>query len=412
MPEEKKRIYDLGIDLDRGCCRVSAVSIEDGRLVTLTVPREGGSESIPQVLGQTGGQWVIGRQAAELDEEENVVVRHLWRRAVRGESVSCGRETYRAVSLLALYLRRVLEAVADRVPAERVRSVTVTAPVMGRRERETLGQVRGLLKIEQQRFACISHDEALAALLAVSHPEAPQQGALGVSARPGELRIVQILCSTASSPSVFYARVTRQRTERGIGVRELDEALCRLLRRVCAQTPVRGIWFDTQGGILQKGSQTLDFACQGRRVFAGSDICSRGAASLPRAIGREEGFRFLEADAFPWNVRLSLWEDGEQKSPALLRAGTPYSELEPVSIDLILQGSTQLELSVEHLTDGAIRPVQIDLAQLPQEENFVTRVELTLQMRDQHTLLLQVRDLGFGELDPGQGYIWQKEIAL
>lgn len=42
----------------------------------------------------------------------------------------------------------------------------------------------------------------------------------------------------------------------------------------------------------------------------------------------------------------------------------------------------------------------------------MTRLSLVINMKDAETLRIRVEDLGFGEIYPGSGQVWEQDISL
>ena len=107
----KKNRIIVGFDLGEEVSQISFRSLEDGEPRTVSAVTGEEQYDIPTVLCRRweGNQWAFGREAMRLSEAgEGILVEHLLSRAKTGEELTVGEETFDAVALLALFIRRSL----------------------------------------------------------------------------------------------------------------------------------------------------------------------------------------------------------------------------------------------------------------------------------------------------------------
>ena len=158
--------------------------------------------------------------------------------------------------------------------------------------------------------------------------------------------------------------------------------------------------------------QSLRFLCKGRRVFQGNNLYSKGACygMLERLHASEEGKAhvFLGNDKLKTNVGMKILRRGEESYVALLDAGINWFEAEK-TLEFYLQDGKSVELILTSLIGGGSKTATITLEEL---KGDVSLLNMHLYLSEESRLVVEIEDLGFGELKEATHHVWREEIAL
>ena len=81
-------------------------------------------------------------------------------------------------------------------------------------------------------------------------------------------------------------------------------------------------------------------------------------------------------------------------------------------MDLIADGEDHLEFVISSLDQRKRRVVPVALQDFPIRENKTNRIQVTIGFSDESTMIIMVKDKGFGELFPASKAMVRQEVVL
>ncbi|MBQ8038628.1 MAG: hypothetical protein IJ274_01905, partial [Lachnospiraceae bacterium] len=178
-----------------------------------------------------------------------------------------------------------------------------------------------------------------------------------------------------------------------------------IARKAIARLYVTGTIVDTPGI-----SQILGrFFNTGRRIFTGRSLYCLGACyfavkeKLPKkAIGDNQIFH---------NVSLEAYEDAIVHQVPLLKAGT-LLERAGAAIQVILDDTKEMKFQIEDVRTAEAINCTLHPEEFYYRENKTLRLEIEAKFLDYETLVLKVRDVGFGDISPATYRVWEQIVNL
>lgn len=158
--------------------------------------------------------------------------------------------------------------------------------------------------------------------------------------------------------------------------------------------------------------ESLRFLCRGRRVFQGNNLFSKGACNgmqeriQSSPAGRD--YIFLGNDKLKANVGMDVMRQGEASYLALLDAGVNWYESKQIT-EFYLQEGNQIRLKITPLIGKETRTAMITLEDLPAG---ISRIRARLYLEAENRLVVEIEDLGLGELRLPSGKTWRETIEL
>lgn len=169
------------------------------------------------------------------------------------------------------------------------------------------------------------------------------------------------------------------------------------------------------------GFATTDWAhsfmkkiCSKRRVFAEYGLFSKGAAYRGADYERERTdypFTCICEGRLQYTISLRVLNRGKDTSLVLAAAGDNWYEARS-TVDLIADGEDHLEFVISSLDQRKRRVVPVALQDFPIRENKTNRIQVTIGFSDESTMIIMVRDKGFGELFPASKAMVRQEVVL
>ena len=127
----------------------------------------------------------------------------------------------------------------------------------------------------------------------------------------------------------------------------------------------------------------------------------------------EEGSKhvFLGKDKLKSNIGMNVLRQGRESYFALLDAGENWYEVTK-ECEILLADERRLSFVITPLTGKNIETKSMELAGADRSGAPYTRYRLKMAMSAPETVKIKVTDLGFGELFPPSGQVWEESFDL
>lgn len=387
---------------------------------------------IPALLARCAERdlWLFGKEAQEsVEKGEAAAVTDLLERAVRRETVFLDGQPYDPVALLSLFLKRTLSLLNPILPLGRIRAFVftveeVTGPVI-----EALTQSVSLLGLKGAKLYVIGRAESFFYY--------------NIS-QPAELWVHDVLLCDFSGPCLktFLFTLNRRTTPVAAFVEEasfphvrrpedarsgeedgrrrerlekLDRYFADAVGQLMKDRTVSTVYLIGEGFQGEWYQESLKLLCQGRRVFLGNNLYSKGAcyAAKERLSGSRlsADYAFLGRDMIRANVGMHVLRRGQDAYLALLDAGTNWYEAKK-ECEFLLEEENSFSLRITPLNGKEVREVLVSLNGLAKRPPRMTRIRMRVDMTDVSTVRINMEDLGFGEFYPATHQFWEETFSL
>ena len=161
-------------------------------------------------------------------------------------------------------------------------------------------------------------------------------------------------------------------------------------------------------------TEALRKLCNGRRVFRGQNLFTKGACYAARALTEEEKlkeFIFLDDDMLTSDISITTYHDAKIHDVVLARAGTLWSDID-ASIDIIPDNEDEIQITDRNILSRETRAHILSLSGFAARENKMTRFTVRIRFADRNTCIVTLKDNGFGEFSPSTNRIWERYIKL
>lgn len=427
--------FMLGIDLSDEYCQISYLYNKRARFgrgfvnaVTGGITREPvtfsavqGQEAydIPMVLCKRTGSsvWLAGQDALETAQDgEGTAVTGLLSKAREDRPVLIEGEEYNAGSLLALFLRRCLAMLEPEIAPEQIASVAFTAPEMDYAMEQVLLRAFGRLETGAQQVFCESHQESFFSYMLMQDAEQRRAGMLLCEyGKEGNISFSTLLYNRRTSPVVYWARTGQRSISPSLNGPGKDREFTAAAQEFLQQNDASAVYLTGDGFNGGWMKEAAVYLCRGRRVFQGENLFSKGAAysallhvdkpsEIPDSI-------FLAQDTLHSNIGIEVLLREQKGYHVLLDAGVKWYSAE-VEEDFILENGKEFTLLQTPVTGGEPQQLTVRLDGLPDRPDRTTRLRLVLTMPAVDRLRVQITDMGFGEIFPSCGRIWEETFAV
>lgn len=417
----------VGIDLTDEFSQVSYGGLT-GELETLSLSAEEEKLCIPTLLAKKHGEniWLFGEEAYEAYEAgDAVLIDRLLARARAKAPVEVEMLDYDPIDLLALFIKKCLSRLSEVTPLERVISVTVTVDDPDTSAIEALDAAVDVLRIKREQVFFLSHAESAYHYMLHQDKSLRNGDMLICDLRPKGLHTmlmaknirtypVVVIAGEKDHPEFLPEDFTDERSD--IKKKEAkDKAFFDITGNVMGDRNVSVVYLLGEGFGGAWFPETLKNLCRRSRVFMGNNLYSKGACYGARErieeTNEEKGFVFLGKNKLKANLGMNIVREGENAYMALLDAGKNWYD-SGKECDLILENDDPVEIVVTPLNGKNIRNVRIQLSGCPVRPPRTTRIHLDIRMTSEDMVKVCIADLGFGELYPSSGLVWESEFSI
>ena len=384
--------------------------------------------NIPTMLCKREGvnQWFYGKDAVKnMDEEGMFPLEGLLDLARKGDAIELDGESYDPVALLTLFLKRSMTLMNFIATVEKIDAIMFTVDELDDRMVEILSQASVNLGLKTTHIFFQSHTESFYAFMLHQPPELWNYQAMACEHDGVRLKIYRMECNKRTTPivvlieeQIYETLVIPEETEEE-AVREdvyrmADERFLGILRKMCEGRIMSSVYLLGDGFRAEWDKQSIQFLCHNRRVFRGNNLFSRGACYglLEKLEPSEAGSKhvFLGKDKLKSNIGMNVLRQGRESYFALLDAGENWYEVQK-ECEFLLEGERELKFVVTPLTGKDIETRVIPLAGGNKGAPY-TRYRMEMAMSAPETVQIKVTDMGFGELFPASGQVWEESFTV
>ena len=385
--------------------------------------------NIPTMLCKREGvnQWFYGKDAVKNTGEEGMIpLDGLLGLARKGEEIELDGEKFDPVALLTLFLKRSMTLLNFIATVEKIDAIMFTVDELDDRMVEVLAQASANLGLRTPHIYFQSHTESFYSFMLHQPPELWNYQVAACEHDGMRLKTYRMECNKRTTPIVvlieeqIYETLvipeeTEEETIRQDAYRMADKRFLEILRKMCEGRFVSSAYLLGDGFRAEWTEESLKFLCRNRRVFRGNNLFSKGACYglWEKLNPSETGSKhvFLGKDKLKSNIGMNVLRRGRESYYALLDAGENWYEVEK-SCEIILEGDRKLEFVVTPLTGKNIETRTIALDGGNKSGEPYTRYRLEMAMSAPEKVRVRVTDLGFGELFPTGGQVWEESFSV
>ncbi|MBQ3795937.1 MAG: hypothetical protein II842_06575 [Butyrivibrio sp.] len=427
---DEKR-FVLGYDLGDKVSQISYLASDADMPETLSVLAGAELYNIPTVLckRKNVNQWYFGKEAVRhIEDGDATPVYDLLLAAREGKPVKVLDAEYDPIALLTLFIKRSLSLQSMELSLDRVEAIMFTTKSLDHRMVQVLNAVTSALELKTQSIFYQSHEESFYNYMLYQPDELMHHCVIACDYDLDTLGVYQMSLNHNTTPvvatidvSIFNelklgpegfpkdAALFHRTSER------LDDEFLNIMQKVCGERIVSTIFLLGDGFKEKWTKRSLEFLCRTRRVFQGNNLFSKGATIAARERLRpsenSSRFVFLGEDKLKSNIGMNVLKCGTECYHALLDAGVNWYEASSQT-DIIIDQHGVLDIQITPLTGKSPKIVQLFLDGLEKRPKGTTRLRLSLTMASVNEVDIKVQDLGFGELFPSSGKVWEQTVEL
>lgn len=412
----------IGIDINEFKVQVSYAALSNPTNVkTLALSSRGDGTLVETAICKRLGvnQWYYGMDALKKAKNgQGLLVENIWQKLCRKETVTLDGNEYEMPQLCNLFLKRIVTASILKIQEEleeeaELSGIVIAAQPLPANMREELAIVTHGLLPEGEEVFWQGYEESLFAYL-IHQPERMLGYETGVMDLSNEnLVAYRIEMNHRSKPIVTFIKRMETMLERKKhypSITEHDEALARLDAQFAELASgfvkdrlVTTFYLVGDGFEGNWCNESLKVLCRNRKVYAGNNLYSKGAAysALERIQESDEPkqYIFLGRNMLLANIGVMVMDGEREEYCPLLDAGTNWYDAKSEMM-FYMDEADELAIRITPVSGKKPYEEMISLAALDSRDKETYRIKLTLSMLSETKLKVEISDEGFGDIYP------------
>lgn len=197
-------------------------------------------------------------------------------------------------------------------------------------------------------------------------------------------------------------------------VETLDKHFAQLARERMKETYISTVFLTGPGFNDKWIEETTKVLCDGRRVFMGQNIYTKGACYHAKygAYEADKDCVFVSEASIPFDIGVSVGDvGGRNKFYPIAVGGREWYNMNG-KVTLFLDDTNRVEMIYrDKISKEHVKEI-IEIHGLPKRPPKTTKLSLEIELYDGKTGAIIIRDVGFGKIYPTTNKIYRKEFSI
>ncbi len=412
----------IGYDINAKMCQISYYNEKTQEPETVDTGIEKENNQIPLVMNYYKETWTYGRQARRMSTvRDSICVEGIWECALGNRKIEVDGQEHEGVQLLADFVKYTLNGF------EEIESITFTVPEKNEDIRVLLKGIGQKLGVAKENIYVQDYKESFCHYMFNQPKELWQYEAALFYCDEDVIRaymLRELKNSSQKSRESFVTvdKVADARMEELEAVypvlhvekaKAADEHFKRFIQSVFNKKMISSVFLTGDGFENNWYPNSLRVLCNGRRVFMGNNLYSKGACYTAQRRKEEQSDApvYLDETKLTEQISVRMRVNGEEGWYPLVSWGNHWYESDR-QFEVLLGDTEDIEIHVDSLVTGRHLVESVSLKGLPDRKNYALRLKISTFFSDEKTCHIIFEDMGFGEFFAPSGFRLEKIIEL
>lgn len=368
-------------------------------------------------------EYSIGQAAQDSakENESGVFVPKLWHDAMLKKKVSINNKMVSCVDLLQIFFEELLRIIDTFSGNSKVDAIAYTSKTM---EPETIDVLKSASKKFEEKGTKLyfkTYAESYCAYLLNQSQELYSRNSVLFYMSKGVLDIYSITLNRKYKPYAVHMQTEQVKgfeafeeimfaTEEEKNI--LDTRFLSTAKELFGGALISTVFLTGDGFDKEWLDNSLKYLCQGRRVFQGKNLFTKGACFF---LMEEYGTRiydFKGDNRLEYIVKVPLWQEGNSSVYTVYDGKGDWYQLND-EIECLLDNCETVSVEIMPVNQEALKVTKvIELKGLANRPNLGTKIKIAFNMINKDVLKIKVVDEGLGEFYSSTGKVWEEKVDL
>lgn len=415
--------YVIGYDINPEFAQISYCRIDERTPETLSTITGAEEFNIPLVIlrRRSTKAWVFGNEALEAEKDrDGGLIKNLYERALADENINVDGEIYRAEDLLLLFIKKSLGLLSVMTTPEKVMGICIATPKLDERLVNIFRKVPKLIQVPNDKLEMMDYEESFFYYMVGQESDLSKYNVLLCDSSLGYLNIYSLEKNTFAKPNFVSVFADEHRDykfeEVSESVYELRDSKFQEIVSGFMENKIYSSVFligDGLAGDWLKNS--LKFLCKNRRVFKGNNLFSKGAciAALEKVVPSnfEEDVVYMGKGKLKIGIGLKVNTAGKDEVINVVPAGLNWYDVHGQA-EVIIKDTNVINIYIERPNGKPGAVAEFKLKDFPIRNGRISRILMDVTMTNEKIVHFKAQDLGFGEIFPSTGMIFEEDLEV
>lgn len=416
-----KDIY-IGLDLCRKNIQLSFFREDKQEPESIYQLNNAETYQLPNVMFYSSEEkrWYVGNNVSAIRfQKEGMIVEDVVANVDSSNHVVVDGASYTYEALLLILLRTHVEDFLSRSEEYHLAGITVALETYHPVVYKVLHRLREELGLTKEAFYVMSHENAFFQYV-MRQDEKLRTNSIAMFEYGTEgMDYYRIDKKYQGKTKIFSLSYQSMREEMSYAqlfqdVENLDKHFSELARAKMKETYISTVYLTGPGFNDQWIEESTKVLCDGRRVFMGQNIYTKGACYHAKLGAYEEGQDciLVSAGSIPFDIGVCVGEvEGRSKFQPIAIGGREWYNMNG-KVTLFMDDTNRLEMVYRDKISKEIVREVIEVHGLPKRPPKTTKLSLEVELYDEKMGAIIIRDVGFGKIYPTTNKIYRKDFSI
>ncbi len=416
-----KEIY-IGLDLCRKNIQMSYYREDKQEPESIYQLNNTETYQLPNVMfySKRDEKWYVGNSVSAVRfQTEGVMVEDVIGGIEKNGRIVVAGKTYTYDELLLLLLKTQIMDFLNRSEEYQLCGLTVTIETYQEKVYQVLCKLRKEFGLSEDAFYVMGHENAFFQYvmnqdekLRINSVAMYEYGTEGMEyyrldrRRQGKTEIYELLHQDMKQ-EIPYSMLFAD-------MEALDQHFAGIAKKMMRETYISTVFLTGPGFSDKWIEESTKVLCDGRRVFMGQNIYTKGACYHARFGAYESGKDCVlctdESNFFDIGVEIGELEGKKQFYP-IANGGREWYNMKGRAM-VYLDDTNRIHLIYRDKITKDMQREIIEISGLPKRPPKTTKLSLEVEMYDNRMGAIVIRDVGFGKIYPTTNKIYRKEFSI
>ncbi len=416
-----KEIF-LGLDLCKKNIQISY--FREDKQEPESICQENNTETyqMPNVMfySEKERKWYVGNQVSQVRfEQEGTVIEDIVENIGSSEHVVIKEQDYTYEDLLFILLKTHIEEFLKKSEEYELRALTIALETYQPQVYQVLGRLREELGLPKESFYIMSHQNAFFQYV-MNQDEKLRNNSVAMFEYGTEgMEYYRIDKKHQGNTKIFYLQHQDMKEEITYGmlfedIEKLDQLFADLARAKMKETYISTVYLTGPGFNDQWIEESTKVLCDGKRVFMGQNIYTKGACYHARFGAYETGKDCIlcTEGSMPFDIGIYIGDmEGRTQFYPIALGGREWYNMKG-KVTLFLDDTNRIDIVYRDKVTKETQKEIIEVHGLPKRAPKTTKLSLEVELFDEKTGAIVIRDVGFGKIYPTTNKIYRKEFSI
>ena len=197
-------------------------------------------------------------------------------------------------------------------------------------------------------------------------------------------------------------------------IEELDRFFAGIAKAKMRETYITTVYLTGPGFNDNWLDQATRVLCDGRRVFMGQNIYTQGACFHARhgAYEADKDFVLCTEGSMTFDIGVSIGDmEGRKVFHPIAIGGREWYNMRG-SVNVFLDDTNRVDMIYRDKVTKEVQEEIIEIHGLPKRPPKTTKLSLEVELYNEKTGAIVIRDVGFGKIYPTTNKIYRKEFSV